>query len=327
MGTSRKWAMLVMPALLCAALSAAGFPQAGKPVRLVVPFPAGSPAFDGTARILADRLRASLGVPVIVENRPGAGAMLGNQVVASAAPDGHTLLYGVGTSLTMLPHQLAKRPYDELRDFTPITMVATSPLFLMAHPSVPAANLRELVAYAKANPGKLNFASWQFGGINHVVVEQLKVETGIEMLHVPYKVPDDALKDLIEGRVHLMMGASQVHTGFVQRGKLRALAAASKGRMRSMPDLPTFAEQGFSGYDHLGSIAVWGPGGLPADIVWRLNEEFGRILREPEVVAHITRIVPTFDVSPSTPGELAAFLRAQHELMGPLIRRLGIRIE
>lgn len=327
MGTSRKLAMFVMPALLCAALSAVAFPQAGKPIRLVVPFPAGSPAFDGTARILAERLRVSLGVPVIVENRPGAGTVLGNQVVATAAPDGHTLLYGVGTSLTMLPHQLAKRPYNELRDFTPVTMVATSPLFLMAHPSVPAANLRELVDFAKANPGKLSFASWQFGGINHVVLEQLKADAAIDMVHVPYKGPDDALKDLLEGRIHLMMGASQLHVGFMQQGKLRALAAASKGRMRSLPDLPTFAEQGFSGYDHLGSIGVWGPGRLPAATVRRLNEEFGRILREPEVVAHFIRIVPTFEVSPSTPEELAAFLRAQHEFMGPLIRRLGIRIE
>lgn len=327
MKSSRMLAAFLMPVLLCAALSAAAFPQSGKPVRLVVPFPAGSPAFDGTARFVAERLRVSLGVPVIVENRPGAGAMVGNQAVASAAPDGHTLLYGVGTSLTMLPHQLAKQPYDEFRDFTPITMVATSPLFLVVHPSVPGSDLRELVAYARANPGKLSFASWQFGGINHVVLEQLKINAGIDMVHVPYKGPDDALKDLVEGRLHMMMGANYLAISMVQAGKLRAIGAASKSRMRSMPDVPTFAEQGFAGYDHLGSIAVWGPGKMPADIVRRLNQEFVRILHDPEVVAYLTKVVPTFDVAPSTPEQLAQFLRAQHEFMGPLIRRLGIRID
>lgn len=327
MNSSRMLATLVAPLLLCATFAAAAFPQAGKPIRLVVPFPAGSPAFDGTARFLAERLRTSLGVPVIVENRPGAGALIGNQIVALAAPDGHTLLYGVGTSLTMLPHQLAKQPYDEFRDFTPITMVATSPLFLVAHPSVPASNLRDLIAFAKSNPGKLSFASWQFGGINHVVLEQLKINAGIDMVHVPYKGPDDALKDVVEGRLHLMMAANYLAISMVQAGKLRAIGAAATTRMRSMPDLPTFAEQGYRGYDHLGSIAVWGPGKLPAEIVRRLNDELVRILRDPEVVAYFTKVVPTFDVTPSTPEELATFLRAQHEFMGPLIRRLGIRID
>jgi tripartite-type tricarboxylate transporter receptor subunit TctC len=133
--------------------------------------------FDGTARLMAQKLGESLGVPVIVDNRPGAGTVIGNRAVASAAPDGHTLLYGATTSLTLLPHQLAKRPYDELRDFTPITNVGSSPLFLMAHPSVPARNVNELVAYARANPGRLAFASYQFGGFNHLYLEMLKIQT------------------------------------------------------------------------------------------------------------------------------------------------------
>jgi tripartite-type tricarboxylate transporter receptor subunit TctC len=224
---SRQFAIALVPLLVTAIASAGAFPIAGKPIRLVVPFPAGGPALDGTARIVAEKLRPTLGVPVIVENRPGAGTVVGNAAVASAAPDGHTLLYGVGTAFTMLPHQLAKRPYDEFQDFTPITLVATSPLFMAAHASVPASNVRELVAFAKANPGTLSFGSWQFGGINHVVLEQLKVEQALDMVHVPYKGPDDALKDLMEGRVHLMMGAGVTLLGLVKSGKLRALGAAS----------------------------------------------------------------------------------------------------
>jgi tripartite-type tricarboxylate transporter receptor subunit TctC len=289
-----------------------------------VPFPAGSPALDGTARIVAEKLRPALGVPVIVDNRPGAGTVVGNAAVASAAPDGHTLLYGVGTAFTMLPHQLATRPYDEFQDFTPITLVATSPLFMAAHASVPASNVRELVAFAKANPGKLSFASWQFGGINHVVLEQLKVEQALDMVHVPYKGPEDALKDLIEGRVQVMMGASVTLLGLVKAGKLRALGAASNSRMRSIPEVRTFAEQGFAGYDYVGTLIVMGH---PPDIVRRLNSELVRVLREPETTAFFTKAAPTFDVSPSTPEELDTLLRAQHRAMEPLIRRLGIRID
>lgn len=327
MKNSSRFAIVVVPLLLIAMASAGAFPIAAKPIRLVVPFPAGSPALDGTARIVAEKLRPALGVPVIVDNRPGGGTVVGNAAVASAAPDGHTLLYGVGTAFTMLPHQLTKRPYDEFRDFTPITLVATSPLFMAAHASVPASNVRELVAFAKANPGKLSFGSWQFGGINHVVLEQLKVEQALDMVHVPYKGPEDALKDLIEGRVQVMMGASVTLLGLVKSGKLRALGAASNSRMRSMPELRTFAEQGFAGYDYVGTLIVMGPAKLPPDIVRRLNSELVRVLREPETMAFFTKAAPTFDVSPSTPEELGALLRAQHGAMEPLIRRLGIRID
>lgn len=309
----------------CAALSQ-DFPG-GKPVRLVVPFPPGVDVFDGTARMVAKKLGESLGVPVIVDNRPGAGGVIANQVVASAAPDGHTLLYSIVASLTMLPHQLAKRPYDEFRDFSPITYVARSPLFLMAHPSVPAKNLGELVAYAKANPGKLAFASWQFGGLNHVYLEMLKAQAGIDMVHVPYKSPDEALKDLLQGRIHLMMGASQSHVDLIRAGKLNALAATGGARMRSMPDLPTFAEQGFSGYEQVGGIAIFGPGGMAPATVGKLNAELSRVLRMPDVVDFFVRLAPTIEVEPSTPAELGAQMRAQYEAMGPIIRKLGIRLD
>jgi tripartite-type tricarboxylate transporter receptor subunit TctC len=316
-----------MASLLPAAVLAAEFPISGKPVRLVVPFPPGSDAFDGTARVVAQRLSVALNTPVVVDNRPGAGTVIGNQMVASSAPDGHTLLYGVWTSFTMLPHQLAQRPYDELRAFTPITQVARSGLVLLANASVPAGNVQELIAYAKANPGKLSFASWQFGGLNHVYLEMLKADAGLQMVHVPYKGPPDALRDLIEGRVQLMMGAGQAHLAHVRAGKLRSIAAASPGRIPGWQDVPTFAEQGLSGYDQAGGIAVFGPAKMPHEVVRRLNEEFGKILRSPDVIELFTRAVPSFEVEPSTPEALSAFVKSQHEQMGAVIRRLGIRID
>ena len=319
-------ALAAAVAVPCAALSQ-DYPVVGKPVRLVVPFPAGAEVFDATARMVAKKLSESLGVPVIVDNRPGGGNIVGNQAVASAAPDGHTLLYGLIPSLTMLPHQLARRPYDEFRDFTPITAVARSPLFLMAHPSVPAKNLGQLVAYARANPGKLAFASWQFGGLNQVYLEMLKAEAGIDMIHIPYKGPDDALRDLLEGRIQLMLGGSQTHVDLVRAGKLNALAATGGARMRSMPDLPTFAEQGFSGYEHVGGVGIFGPGGMAPATVGRLNAELSRVLRMPEVVDFFVQLAPTIEVEPSTPGELGAQVRAQYDAMGPIIRKLGIRID
>ena len=319
--------VVVLLWLVSFAISAGAFLVPGKPVRLVVPFPPGSDAFDGTARIVAQRLGPALGVPVVVENRPGAGTVIGNQVVASSPPDGHTLLYGASTSLTLLPHQVARLPYDALRDFTPITLVARSGMVLLVSAAVPVNDVGELIAYAKAHPGKLSYAAWQLGGLNHVYMEMLKADAGLDIVQVPYKGPPDAVKDLIEGRVQLMMGASQLHLSYVRSGKLRSLAAANSGRVPGWREVPTFAEQGLQGYDHSGGIAVFGPAHMPAHVVARLNDEFARILRAPDVVELMTRAVPTLEVAPSTPEALGALVKAQHEQMGAVIRRLGIRIE
>ena len=312
---------------LCAPLIAAAFPIPGKPIRLVVPFPPGSEAFDGTARILADRLSQSLSTAVIVENRPGAGTVIANQAVASAPPDGHTLLYGVWTAFTMLPHQLTRRPYDELRDFTPITHVARSPLVLLVSPSLPVSNVHELVAYAKAQPAKLSYGSWQFGGLNHVYMEMLKLQAGIDMAHIPYKSPTDSVKDVIEGRIHLMLGGDRLHMSYVQAGKLRAIAATGNKRAQGWEAVPTFLEQGFKGYEHAGGIAIFGPANMPALTVQRLNDDIAKIIRSAEVVDFFTRAVPSFEIEPSTPEALGTFVREQHQEMGAIIRRLGIRMD
>jgi tripartite-type tricarboxylate transporter receptor subunit TctC len=318
---------LVVIALLLGSSLSFAFPVAEKPVRLIVPFPAGAEAFDGTARFIAQRLAPALGVAVVVENRPGAGALIANQAVAQSAPDGHTLLYGVVTSFTMLPHQLSKRPYDEFRDFTPITHVARSPLILAVHPSVPASNLREVVTYAKANPGKLSFGSWQFGGLNHVYLEMLRLESDAEMVHVPYKSPTDCFNDLLEGRIHLMMGGTSAFMSLARAGRIKLLGVTSPNRSSGLRDVPTFTEQGFPGFEYPGAIALFGPANMAPQAVRRINEEMSRILRTPEVIAFFLQILPTFEVEPSTPEALGALLRAQHDYMGPIIRRPGIRVD
>ena len=319
----------VVPALVGLLLSgmAFAFPIKDKPVRLIVPFPPGAEAFDGTARVIAQRLGPALGVPVVIENRPGAGAVIANQAVAVSPPDGHTLLYGVVTSFTMLPHQLAKRPYDEFREFTPITHVARSPLVLGMHPSVPGSNLQEAIAHAKAHPGKLSFGSWQFGGMNHVYLEMLKLASGAEMVHVPYKSPTDSLNDLLEGRIHLMMGGTSAFLSLARAGRIKLIGITSANRSPALPEVGTFSEQGFAGFDYEGSLAVLGPANMPRDAVKRLNEEIARILRAPEVVEFFLKVVPTFEVEASSPEELGAMMKAQYDYMGRIIRRLGIRIE
>jgi tripartite-type tricarboxylate transporter receptor subunit TctC len=323
----RRLAVVFAPWLLLACTSAGAFPTAGKPVRLVVPFAPGAEAFDGTARVIAHHLSSALGTPVVVENRPGAGAVIANQAVATSAPDGHTVLYGVVTSFTMLPHQLAKRPYDEFRDFTPITHVASSALILGVHPSVPANNLKELISYASANPGKLSFGSWQFGGLNHISIELLNSAAGGAMVHVPYKNPTDSWNDLLNGRIHMLMSSTSGFISMGRAGRIRMLAITSRSRSSGVPEVPTFAEQGFEGFEHSGSIALFGPANMPDRAVTRLNQEVGRILRTPEVVAFFQKVVPTFEVKPSTPEELDAMMKAQYEYMGPTIKRLGIRVD
>ena len=317
----------VSAGMLIAASAAHGFPISGKPIRLIVPFPAGGEIIDASSRYLGQQLGEALGVAVIVENRPGAGTVIGNQVVASSPPDGHTLLYGASTAFTMLPHQLSNRPYDEFRDFTPITNVLDTALFLAAHSSVPAKDLKELVAYAKANPGKLSYAAWQLGGLNHVCFEMLKRDAGIDILYVPYKSFLDAQRDVYDGRVQLIFSATQTHVGMIRSGKLQGLAVIGNARMYGLEDVATFAEQGYKGYETIGGLAILGPARLPPDVIKRLNQELTRILRLPETIAFVRKINPSAVVRPSSPEELSAQLRAQHDYWSPILRRLGIRLD
>jgi len=252
-----------------------------KPIRLVVPFPAGGTT-DILARAVAQKLSETLGQQVIVDNRPGAGGNIGSELVARSAPDGYTLLMGtVGThaiNVSLYP----KLPYDPVKDFTPIVLVAGVPNVLVVNPSLPARSVAELIAYAKANPGKLNFASSGSGTSIHLSGELFKVLTGVQMTHVPYKGSAPALTDLVGGQVQLMFDNLPSSLAFIKAGKLRALAVTSKTRAAALPDVPTMVEAGVPDFEASSWFGILAPAGTPRDIVVRINAEVAKWLATPD---------------------------------------------
>ena len=304
--------------LLCAAQS---FPVPGRQVRIVVPFPAGGQA-DFQARLVAPRLSAALGVPVIVDNRPGASSIIGVQEVARAAPDGHTLLYTIASPIVVNPHLFAKLPYDPLRDLTPITLTALAAQVLVAHVSVPANSVSELVAYAKANPGKLNFGSYGPGTSSHLYGEMLKASAGIDIVHVPYKGAADATKDLVAGRIDLMFMAPTAPLSYLRQGGLKVLGVVGDKRSSSFPNVPSIAEQGFQGLELTGWLGIFAPARTAASIVDRLDSELAKILREPGLVERFRQ--GGSDATSTTPAAFAALVQEDYGKWGEVVRRLGV---
>jgi tripartite-type tricarboxylate transporter receptor subunit TctC len=309
---------------ICSVACAQGFPVAGKSIRIVVPTPPGGTT-DIQARQLAPKLGQALGAPVVVDNKPGASTMIGAQEVARAAPDGHTLLYTFSVTHTQAPHLFAKIPYDPFRDFTPITQVASASTILVVHESIPAASVRELVAYAKANPGKLNFGSFSPGSGSHLLGELFKSETQIDIVHVPYKGSGDAIKDLLAGRVQLMFDGPTTAIANAKTGRVKMLAIAGPNRIAGAPDVPTIAEQGFPGVAGVGYLGFFGPADLPAATLQRLNAELVKIVRSPEISESLTR--GGTEATGTSPQEFAAIVRDLHEYWGRVIRQLGLKLD
>ena len=309
--------------LLALAAPAAGgpFPIPGKPVRVVVGFAAGG-GTDLQARLLAPRLAEALGVPVVVDNRPGASTMLAAQEVARATPDGHTILYTFNGTFTQNPHTLANVPYDAFRDFAPLSLAARGPLVLVVHPSLPARDLAELVAYGRAHPGTLSYASFGVGTSSHLIGELFARQAGIAMTHVPYKGAADAAKDLLSGRVPLMVDSAASALPLVRAGRLRALAVVAERRSPWLADVPTFAEQGYRDLDLEGWLGFFGPAGLPPDVIEALHRAIARALASGEVRDGFA--LGAYDAVGSTPAELAAKVRDTHARWGRLVRELGV---
>ena len=272
---------LAFAALASIAMPAQAQTYPTKPIRLVVPFPAGGTT-DILARAVAQKLSETLGQQVIVDNRPGAGGNIGSELVARSAPDGYTLLMGtVGThaiNVSLYP----KLPYDPVKDFTPIVLMAGVPNVLVVNPSLPARSVSELIAYAKANPGKLNFASSGSGTSIHLSGELFKVLTGVQMTHVPYKGSAPALTDLVGGQVQLMFDNLPSSLAFIKAGKLRALAVTSKTRAAALPDVPTMVEAGVPDFEASSWFGILAPAGTPRDIVVRINAEVAKWLATPD---------------------------------------------
>jgi tripartite-type tricarboxylate transporter receptor subunit TctC len=295
-----------------------------RPVRVLVPFAAGAGINDIMARLVGQHLGAGLGQPVVIENRPGVGGIAGTEAAAKAAPDGYTFLM-TNVSLVTGAYLNARLPFDAQKDFVPVTLVATSPLMLVVHPSVAAKSVQELVALAKANPGRLTYGSGGVGSTPHLCAELFKSATGIDAVHVPYKGGAPALNDLVGGQLSFMIENVPGTLPFVKGGKLRALAITSARRSPLEPALPTLAEAGVPDYEVVGWNGLFAVAGTPPEIVARLHAEVGRVLR----LAEVRERLAALGAEPvgGTPEAFGAFLRAERARWGRIIREKGIRAE
>jgi tripartite-type tricarboxylate transporter receptor subunit TctC len=293
-------------------------------IKLVVPYPAGGP-IDTTARLVAQRLGPILGQTVIIENRGGAGGALGSKSVASAEPDGYTLLFGNASALVVGPAVYRFRDYDTIKHFAPIAKVTEGYEVLVVAPNFPPKTVPELIAYAKANPGKLNFGSMGYGNLTHLVAELFKLRTGTDFVHVPYKGSADAVAGIVTGQVHILFGEVAGLLPLVRDGKIRALGVSSAARNALAPELPTLIEGGLADFIALTFTGVVAPAGTPAPIVGRLNAAINEAVKPPEVVAALGKLGA--EVRTGSAEAFAAFLARERDKWVDVVTRTGIKAE
>ena len=293
-------------------------------IKLVVPYPAGGP-IDTTARLVAQRLGPILGQTVIIENRGGAGGALGSKSVAGAEPDGYTLLFGNASALVVGPAVYRFRDYDTSKHFTPIAKVTEGYEVLVVAPNFPPQTVPELIAYAKANPGKLNFGSMGYGNLTHLVAELFKLRTGTDFVHVPYKGSADAVAGIVTGQVHILFGEVSGLLPLVRDGKIRALGVSSAARNALAPELPTLIEGGLADFIALTFTGVVAPAGTPAPIVGRLNAAINEAVKPPEVVAALGKLGA--EVRTGSAEAFAAFLARERDKWVDVVTRTGIKAE
>ncbi|MBC7780087.1 MAG: tripartite tricarboxylate transporter substrate binding protein [Proteobacteria bacterium] len=292
-------------------------------VRIVMPFPPGGTT-DIQGRILADKLAPRLGQPVIIESRPGANGVIGMEIVARAAPDGHTLVIATSGNWAVHPH-LYKLPYDTEKDFIPVVLVGETPGVLVVHPALPVKTVKEFIALARRNPGALTYGSSGSGGFAHISAELFSSMTGTRMTHVPYRGSAQSLIDLVGGHIQASFNITAPSIPHIQAGKVRALAVTSTKRVAALPDLPTMTEAGVPGYENSTWSGIGAPAGTPASIIERLNRDFAATLQMPDVQER-------FSTEGSIPigGTAASFrdyLKAEIVKYGKLIRQAGIKVE
>ena len=298
-------------------------PYPVKPVRLVVPTSPGG-GTDFSARAIAPKLSELLGQQVVVENRAGGGTMIGNELVARAAPNGYTLLMGI-SSITSIPFLYAKVPYDVVKDLAPVSQVVTVPHLLVAHPSLPARSVRELIAFAKARPGQLNFAAGSAGSNPHLAMELFNRMAGVKMVHVPFKGQGPALSDVLGGHTSLMMGNLLSALPNVKAQRLRAYGVSSARRAAVAPDIPTIAEAGVAGFAVVQWFGVFAPAGTPHDVTSKVYSAVVRALQDPQTRERF--VGDGAEPVGSTPEQFAAVIRADLEKWGKVIRDAGIKLD
>ena len=316
--------MFIAAVILFVALApAAAQNYPGKSIRFIVPFAPGGNT-DVQARLIGQELTASMGQQVIIDNRPGAGGTIGVNMAAKAAPDGYTIVLGSFGNILVGPSLYKKLPYDPVKNLAPVILVSEPAGMIVVHPSVPVKNLKELIDYAKANPGKLNYASAGNGTWNHLFAEQLKSITGIQISHVPYKGAGPAMNDLVGGHVQVMFAPFPSARTHLTGGRLRALAVTGTKRSLLFPDVPTVAQAGLPGYSAASWFGIMAPAGTPKAVIARLNREVNRAFAAPEIRAAFA--AEGTDPAGGTPENMAQSIREGMAKWGKLVRELGLEL-
>jgi tripartite-type tricarboxylate transporter receptor subunit TctC len=315
---------LLVLLLCCTAMQAFAQAYPSKAVRMIVPYPPGG-GNDTLARLFAAKLSDRMGQQFVVENRPGAGAMIGTEAAAKSAPDGYTILLSSIATHALSPNLYSRVPYDPVKDFAPITLLGIAPTVLVVPADLPARNLQEFIAAAKAKPGALAYASGGNGTPPHINAEVFKSVAGIDLLHVAYKGGGPALVDLMAGRVQAMLDTAASAMPHVRSGKLRAIAISAPRRSPELPELPTFAEAGLPQYDTNAWYSMHAPAGTPPEIVRRLNAELVAILKDPEILARFKQLAT--DPVGNSPEEFAVFVRAELDKYARIIKAAGIKLD
>ena len=309
--------------LVAAVAPAAAQAWPDKPIKFVVSAPAGS-SLDALARVIGDRMKDRIGQPVIVENKPAAGGTVATAEVAKSAPDGYTMLLGFNGPLAFGP-LLSKLPYDVAKDLAPVIITSSQPNVLAVYAALPVKSVQELVAWAKANPGKLSYASVGNGSSSHLNMELLKSVAGFEAVHVPFNGSPPAVTATIQGETQAMFAVMQPLQAQVQAGKLRAIAVTTAKRFPLLPDLPTIAESGYPGFEALAWNGVMVPAATPKPVIARLNAEINAILKQPDVVEKMQ--ASGFDLIGGTPEDFGNLIKRETETWTPVIRKLGLKVD
>lgn len=313
-------------AILAAALALAAHAETwpAKPIRMVVPFPAGGPT-DVMTRVVAEKLSAELGRSVFIDNKPGAGGEIGAKFAADSAPDGYTFVMATGSTHSVGPYLVSKPPYDPQKDFTPVIWAGNAPNVLVVSPKLGFKNVRDLIAYAKAHPGELNFASSGIGSVAHLTGELFARQAGIKLTHVPYKGTQLAVPDIMSGQVAMLFDAIVTAKPHIDAGRLEALGISTLKRSPLMPDLPTISESGLPGFESYNWFGVFGPAGLPRPIVDRMNAGMNRVLQDPAVRARFAQL--GFEPAGGTPGQFAGMVRTETAKWRKVIQEAHVKAE
>jgi tripartite-type tricarboxylate transporter receptor subunit TctC len=322
--TAVGWALIALVAVTAVAAGAHAQTFPNRPIRLIVPQPPGG-GTDIVARVMADQLAKQLGQQVVVDNKPGAGTVVGTDLAAKAAPDGYTLLMGLNANMAVNPSLFSKLPYDPVKDFTPVAMVVTFPFLVVVNNDLPVKSIADLVALAKSKPGQLNFASAGNGTGQHLSTELFKVMTGTSMVHVPFRGAQAAYADVISGQVQVFFDNIAAALPQARSGRVRALAVTTDKRSEIVPDLPTVAEAGVAGYEYHTWFGMWAPAGTPKPVVEKLNGEVIKAMAVKEVRERFTILAG--QPSQMKLAEIEPFVKAEIVKWAKVVKEAGVKVE